>query len=312
VSEPQLFLVTKKMLWKLIKHEQERGEFSTEGAIASMLYDRMRGKEFSQREYQQVWGWSRKKVRYNWDQITSTAALLLLNSQGPHKGHAGAQNAAKSDEKSQVGATQGPRKGPHLYNNYLSNTKNISKLKGSAVPKESRLVEKKSPSHKKKSTHFDSSSWQYRFASAHLDALERLSVAPQSALRDKPKTIQRDAAVFDKLHRIDGHTQEEIQRVMKWLLSPTNWWIENGNYASAEKLRKSKDGQKFFEKFQIQSLNKNGSAKSSTNNRTPAAPEAGSTGYTHGASYGDVLRAVQVANRTLNPEPGGVARASNE
>ena len=127
--------------------------------------------------------------------------------------------------------------------------------------------------------------------------MKRLDVAPSSALKDEEKTIQQGADIFDKLERIDEHDQEEIKRVMKWLLNADNWYISNGIYQSAAKLRKTNsDGVKFFEVFQVKSKQANGkSSKAGT----------GNSSYAPLSAYD---RISAIASAALDPEQEPVAR----
>lgn len=63
--------------------------------------------------------------------------------------------------------------------------------------------------------------------------------------------MQKWADVFDKLHRIDGYTQEEIAEVIKWLVAPGSWWMQTGNVRSAMKLRAKARGSEetYFDQF---------------------------------------------------------------
>lgn len=112
-----LYPVTKQMIWQMIENERRLGEpFTLQGAIASYLYDLIAGNEISQRNYAKVWGWTRKKVRINWEQIETTAELIHSNSQGPTRGPLGAQKEAIPAQKQSIGAHEGPTWGPHLQN----------------------------------------------------------------------------------------------------------------------------------------------------------------------------------------------------
>jgi len=116
VSEVQIFSVTKKMLWALIKAEQERECFSVEGAIASYVYDLSRGKIMSQREYAKCWSWTHKKVRYHWENIALKGAFLWERTQGHTWGTPGAQETPKSGQNQNNGAHEGHTKGTQLIN----------------------------------------------------------------------------------------------------------------------------------------------------------------------------------------------------
>lgn len=130
-----LYPVTKAFVWQMIENERKLGgPFSLQGAIASYLYDLITGGEISQRNYCKVWGWSHKKVRLNWEQITSTAALMHANEQGHTRGTTGAQKEAKTEQNEDIGAQQGHNRGTHLRNTTNSNTNYSANLAGGGKP----------------------------------------------------------------------------------------------------------------------------------------------------------------------------------
>lgn len=134
-----LYPVTKQMIWQMIENERRLGgPFSLQGAIASYLYDLITGSEMSQRNYCKVWGWSHKKVRLNWEQITSTAALMHANEQGHTRGTTGAQKEAKTAQNEGVRAHEGHTRGTHL-----QSTIDISIPKTSDNQKEQRARARK-------------------------------------------------------------------------------------------------------------------------------------------------------------------------
>jgi hypothetical protein len=132
-----LYPVTKQFIWQMIDNERRLGgPFSLQGAIASYLYDLITGAEISQRNYCKVWGWTHKKVRLNWEQITSTAHLIHANSQGHTRGTTGAQEDAIPDEKQGNGAHEGHNRGTHLQNTTNSNLNLSANLGGGGKPQE--------------------------------------------------------------------------------------------------------------------------------------------------------------------------------
>ena len=132
-----LYPVTKQMIWQMIENERQRPDgFTLQGAIASYLYDLITGTEMSQRNYCKVWGWSHKKVRLNWEQITSTAALMHANEQGHTRGTTGAQKEAKSAQNEGVRAHEGHTRGTHLLNTTNYTTKNSANLAGGGKPQD--------------------------------------------------------------------------------------------------------------------------------------------------------------------------------
>jgi hypothetical protein len=92
---------------------------------------------------------------------------------------------------------------------------------------------------------FDADSWQLRYAETfrkRLEDAECLTPAVKRApKKDRARMMQAWADVFDKLHRIDGHSTEHIANVLKWLFAPGNWWITTRNIQSAAKLRQKND-----------------------------------------------------------------------
>ena len=107
------------MLWKMIEHEKTLGKFTTEGAIASMLFDRLKGRELSQREYSKVWGWSRGKLRHKWDEIDAICTALELKSQQPNVSPIIPLNTPKN-------SVSQPNVSPQLYNTII-NTNTLNK-----------------------------------------------------------------------------------------------------------------------------------------------------------------------------------------
>ena len=103
---------------------------------------------------------------------------------------------------------------------------------------------------KRVSNTFSDTDWQMVFAATAYDRLTDLQLIPESMARKRAATLQAFADEFDKLRRLDEFDQETIREVMRWLLSPTNWWIQTANFRSVLKLRKPhKDGGTYFEHF---------------------------------------------------------------
>ena len=99
---------------------------------------------------------------------------------------------------------------------------------------------------------FDFSTWQMKFAAAFwqrfldVDLLAKSQASLPESKREKE--LQKWAAEIDKLHRLDGHSQEDIAAVAKWLFSPGNWWTEKGNIRTVMKFRRTTDSEeKYFD-----------------------------------------------------------------
>lgn len=61
------------------------------------------------------------------------------------------------------------------------------------------------------------------------------------------KTLEAWASEFERLHRIDNHSWEDVREVLTWLRERDDFWIPNGNLQSAVKLRrKDRDGVSYF------------------------------------------------------------------
>lgn len=148
----------------------------------------------------------------------------------------------------------------------------------------------------KKSTRqveFADDSWQMVFASTSFDRLQALGKLPSSLARHREKTVEGFADVFDKLHRIDGHTTDTIKAVMGWLLRSDCWWIKNNNFRSVAKLRdKHKDGSTYFEII-------NGQRDADKNRQHEARDNA----YNPSAAYDRIYR---IATEALATGPGGM------
>src|SRR5690606_11670263 len=75
---------------------------------------------------------------------------------------------------------------------------------------------------------FAPDSWQTLYAETFRKRLEAAGCLTPSVKRaskkDRARKMQAWADVFDKLHRIDGHSPEHIAKVLKWLFQPGNWW----------------------------------------------------------------------------------------
>lgn len=76
-------------------------------------------------------------------------------------------------------------------------------------------------------------SWCYLYA----DTAHRRLVELGRRQKGKGWNREKWAETFDKLHRLDKHPISEIQQVMRWLLRPENWWIENRRFYSILRLR---------------------------------------------------------------------------
>lgn len=119
---------------------------------------------------------------------------------------------------------------------------------------------------------FSPDDWQMVFATTAFDRLLSLGLLPASMERKRTTTVQAFAAEFDKLRRLDEFDQETIADVMRWLLVPTNWWVQTANFRSVLKLRKPhKDGGTYFEQF-LSQLRNQGHAKAKQSNHTSYTP----------------------------------------
>lgn len=55
---------------------------------------------------------------------------------------------------------------------------------------------------------------------------------------------------FDRLVRIDGHSWHDVGEVLTWLVKVDGWWIAQGNFQTALKLRqKDREGATYFDRF---------------------------------------------------------------
>ncbi|MDZ4345728.1 MAG: hypothetical protein U1E51_25215 [Candidatus Binatia bacterium] len=101
-------------------------------------------------------------------------------------------------------------------------------------------------------TKFKPTTWQHKFAVRFAKRLKEfgcLHAEVARAPKDKLEGhLQKWADTLDKLERIDGHSQDTITSVLKWLLREDNWWINTKNVRSAAKFRdKNSDGEKYFD-----------------------------------------------------------------
>ena len=234
------------MLLEMLEHQRTLSEFTQNGAIASLTFDRIRGLEKGMREYSRIWGWTWNKTRYHWTKIDAISTVLALKTQQPNNNPTTTQNHAIPAQIEGSTTQQQPNNNPQLINT------NIIPI-STASPKPS-ASSKNINKPKEGENRFHPSSWQYRFSDRTLSLLERFGVASPSLLTNRKKSVQSGAQIFDKLHRIDGHSKEEIGRVMHWLLQEQNENIRNRWFMSITKLRRpNDDGIKYFEVYQIKS-----------------------------------------------------------
>ena len=224
----------------MIQEQRKLDKFTVSGAVFSMLYDKLRGKELSQREYAKTWNWSRGSVRHKWDELEAISSLLALKSQQPNVSPKNGLNDIKNAESQ-------PHVSPQLYNNYNIIPITSANIKPSASNKNLNKPKKGQPK-------FDPISKEYKFSRRTLDRLKQFGVASPSLLKDEESTVQNGAAIFDLLHRVDGHSWEEIGRVLSWLLREDNENIQKRWFMSITKLRRTNDdGIKYFEVYQAKS-----------------------------------------------------------
>jgi hypothetical protein len=118
------------------------------------------------------------------------------------------------------------------------------------TPSKNQQGKPKRKTNKRDGADFPADGWQMIFASTAYDRLLSFDLLPASMRQKRPDTLQAFAAEFDKLNRIDGHEQDAIAEVMRWLLTAGNWWIDTANFRSVLKLRKPhKDGGTYFDQF---------------------------------------------------------------
>ena len=195
------------MLWKMIEHEKTLPKFTPEGAVASMLYDRMRGRDLSQREYGKIWNWTRGSVRHKWAEIDAICTVLELKSQQPNVSPENGPNDTKN-------ALLQPRVSPQLYNTItLSNIKPINNLKPSTIdkPATERIFESYDEV-------FDS--WN--------EIAEELHLPPVRQRTDKRK--KKIKSLAPKLWPIIGEVYDEMRSASNWFLKdhrPGFDWVWN-------------------------------------------------------------------------------------
>ena len=223
----------------MIQEQRKLDRFTVNGAIFSVLYDLCNGEIKGQADYMRMWKWSRGKVRQNWPQIEPLATLLHLQTLQPNNNHKNSLNRGKNKESQ-------PNNNQHIDSNTITTIPSANPL-----PSASNTNLNKP---KKGQTNFDPLSKEYKFSRRTLDRLKQFGVASPSLLTNEEKTVQNGAAIFDSLHRVDGHSWEEIARVLGWLLREDNENIQKRWFMSITKLRRpNDDGIKYFEVYQAKS-----------------------------------------------------------
>jgi len=133
------YTLPRKLVWKMLRHENKEQGFTVEGAIISLLFDREDNKEKSQREYGRIWGRTRAWVRQNWDEIDAKTDLILAKSPQP-----------TNNPKNREIYTESNNHNPATTHNYsITNNSNIntySKPNTESVTQERAHEAKKTPS----------------------------------------------------------------------------------------------------------------------------------------------------------------------
>lgn len=82
---------------------------------------------------------------------------------------------------------------------------------------------------------YQAATWLMR----HLADANVPHVVSLEALREagRESELQAWAATFDKVHRLDGATWEDVAAVLHWLVKVDDWWVPRGNFQTAHKLR---------------------------------------------------------------------------
>ena len=70
----------RKWLLQALRSESADEGFSDEGVRISLYLDVDRGRIKSQRDYARIWGWTRRKVRYHWEDIWKDVARLCSSN----------------------------------------------------------------------------------------------------------------------------------------------------------------------------------------------------------------------------------------
>ena len=102
------------------------------------------------------------------------------------------------------------------------------------------------------------STFAHQCSRAAYQSLNRLGRLTRHARQHPGKTLRKWTVTFDRLQRLDDYEPNEIKQTMSWLLQEDNWWIEQGNFRSAAKLRKKRSGtqETFFEHYLMKAKSK--------------------------------------------------------
>ena len=105
---------------------------------------------------------------------------------------------------------------------------------------------------------FKEDSWELRTAVSFAEGLATRGTLDADVERadtsGRKRQMQKWASEFDKLCRIDRHSTETIEKVLTWLLTEDEFWIKNGAFRTAMKLRSKKrdTGEMYFDILLIQ------------------------------------------------------------
>lgn len=91
--------------------------------------------------------------------------------------------------------------------------------------------------------------------------------------------IRNGADTVDKLHRIDGHSWDDVRTVVDWLFEVDDFWVPKGNFQTATKLRaKDKHGVPYFDTWLKQARNHGQASRTPTRRAKQVLPSAGLSG----------------------------------
>ena len=279
------------------------GVFSEKEAAIDIMLALDKGNINSERHLAKRWSWSASKVHRN--------KSILIEKAGQWRRFERVKQTEAEVKQPEAKIGQKSIKKAHIEAEVKQPEAEVKQpvyIYPRATDTELQITDKKNlnkpiPSAKNKKTAkvFSRDSWQHQFSTDHFEFLKQLNVAPKAALKNEQKTLEKGAAEFDKINRLDGYSQDDIKLVLCWLLKEDNWWIQSGNYASVTKLRKSKDGQRYFERFLIQAKKQNGrTGKQSSRKARPAA------------NAGEVARIYDIALEAASDTPGGSAGGDDD
>ncbi len=147
---------------------------------------------------------------------------------------------------SEPGSELEPSGGSELEPSGGSELEPLNVIETSSKPSSNNIAQKRQKSNRK------FSEWDLTAATALENRLTDVGNL------DKPITKKERAEwadEFRKLRKIDDKSQELIAAVMLWLFNVDTFWINEGNFCTAMKLRKKKDGITYFKRFEIQARN---------------------------------------------------------